>query len=72
MLVTTKSIANVVNVLLGRGGGWWCVCMCVYGEAHKECVSNLGTNTRKGGRGGERRESSGSMLTIQIFGHLRT
>ena len=26
----------------------------------------------KGGRGGEGRESSGSMLTIQIFGHLRT
>ena len=30
-----------------------CVCVCVYGEAHKECVSNSGTNTRKGGRGGE-------------------
>ena len=30
--------------------------MCVYGEAHKECVSNSGTNTRKGGgegRGGK-------------------
>ena len=49
-----------------------CVCVCVYGEAHKECVSNSGTNTRTGGRGGEGRESSGSMLTIQIFGHLRT
>ena len=29
--------------------------MCVYGEAHKECVSNSGTNTRKEGRGGEGR-----------------
>lgn len=27
MLVTTKSIANVVNVLLGRGGGGGGVCV---------------------------------------------
>ena len=45
--------------------------MCVYGEAHKRVCLKFGYQHQERG-GGEGRESSGSMLTIQIFGHLRT
>lgn len=52
MLVTTKSIANVVNVLLGRGGGGGvCVCVCMARPTKSVSQIRVPTPGKRGGEG---------------------
>lgn len=54
MLVTTKSIANVVNVLLGRGGVVVCVYVCVWRGPQRVCLKFGYQHQERGeGRGEE-------------------